>query len=240
VLAEKIILTADDFGRSPEVNAAIASWAQEGALTQASLMVNETAAPAAVALAREFPALRIGLHLTLCDGLASNGSSLPRSPAGAGLKYAFWPGVRAALSREIDAQFARFLELGLAPTYWDGHTHLHLHPTVMRIALPIAVRHGFTATRLVREPASFGLLAWIFHSLSNRAAPDVKKAGVSFTDAVFGLRNTGRIELRDFEQAIEWTRRGTVELYFHPGAEQRLPDPQTVAELLRAHRDCAA
>jgi len=233
VLAEKIILTADDFGRSAEVNAAIAAWAKAGALTQASLMVNETAAPAAVAIGREFPALRIGLHLTLCDGRASDGSSLPRSPAGAGLKYAFWPGARASLSREIEAQFARFLELGLPATYWDGHTHLHLHPTVMRIALPIAVRHRFTATRLVREPASFGLLAWIFHSLSNRAAPRLKKARVSFTDAVFGLRNTGRIELRDFQEAIEWTQRGTVEIYFHPGAEPRLPQPHAVAALLQ-------
>ena len=45
---EPLILTADDFGRSPEVNAAIALWAKAGALTQASLMVNESAAPAAV------------------------------------------------------------------------------------------------------------------------------------------------------------------------------------------------
>ena len=232
--AAPIILTADDFGRSAEVNTAIARWAKAGALTQASLMVNEGEAASAVALAKEFPALRVGLHLTLCDGRASDGSPLPRGPAGAGLKYAFWPGARAWLRREIDAQFRRFRELGLPPTYWDGHTHLHLHPAVMQITLPIAVREGFTATRLVREPANLGLLAWIFQALSNRAVPQLKNAGIAHTDAVFGLRNTGRIALRDFQGAIEWARHASVEIYFHPGAEQRLPEPAAVADMLRA------
>ena len=238
--AETLILTADDFGRSAEINAAVASWAKAAALTQASLMVNETAAPAAVVLSRDFPALRIGLHLALCDGLASDGSRLPATPAGAGLKYAFWPGARAWLYREIGAQFTRFRELGLPPTYWDGHTHLHLHPVVMRIALPIATSHSFTATRLVREPGALGLLPWIFRALSNHAACKLQAAGVAFTDAVFGLRHTGQISLEDFERAIKWSRRSSVELYFHPGAEHRLPDPHTVAELLRAQRGLAA
>jgi chitin disaccharide deacetylase len=234
VAAAQIILTADDLGRSASINSEILRWAKCGALTQASLMVNEAEAASAVELARSFPRLRIGLHLTLCDGRASDGSPLPQSPAGAGLKYAFWPGARAWLRREIEAQFARFRDLGLPATYWDGHTHLHLHPTVMRIALPIARRHGFTATRLVREPGPGGLLPSIFRRLSKRAATALTAAGVTFTDAVFGLRHTGRIDLRDFEQALAWAKHGSVELYFHPGAEDRLPDPVAVAAMLRA------
>jgi chitin disaccharide deacetylase len=236
VAAAQIILTADDFGRSAEVNSAILAWAKSGALTQASLMVNEAEAAAGVALGRVVPGLRIGLHLTLCDGKASNGAPLPRSPAWAGLRYAFWPGARAWLRGEIEAQFARFLEFNLPPTYWDGHTHLHLHPVVLPIAMPIARRRGFTATRLVREPGPPALLPWIFRRLSNRVAPRLGAAGISFTDFVFGLRNTGRMEMRDFEQALAATKRGTVEIYFHPGADPRLPEPEAVAELLRAPR----
>jgi predicted glycoside hydrolase/deacetylase ChbG (UPF0249 family) len=229
----RIILTADDFGRSAEVNAAIAEWARAGALHQASLMVNEDAAIAAVALAHELPELRVGLHLTLCDGIASNGTRLPARPALAGMKFAFWPGARAWLRQEIEAQFARFAKLGLPPTYWDGHTHLHLHPTVMQIAMPIAQRHGFKATRLVREPGPRAVLPWIFHVLSQRAAPRLRDAGVTFTDYTFGLRKTGQMDLADFERGIAWAKKGTVEIYFHPGAERKLPPAKQVAELLR-------
>jgi chitin disaccharide deacetylase len=228
----RIILTADDFGRSAEVNAAIAEWARAGALHQASLMVNESAAPAAVALAREFPGLRVGLHLTLCDGVASDGTRLPARPALAGMKFAFWPGARAWLRREIEAQFARFAELGLPPSYWDGHTHLHLHPRVMQIALPIAQRHGFKATRLVREPGPRAILPWIFCKLSDRAAAPVGAAGMTCTDYVFGLRESGQMDLTEFERGIAWAEKGTVEIYFHPGAESKLPPPEQVAELL--------
>jgi predicted glycoside hydrolase/deacetylase ChbG (UPF0249 family) len=239
VSANPIILTADDFGRSAEVNAAVAEWARAGALHQASLMVNEPAAADAVALARDLPKLRIGLHLTLCDGFGSDGARLPVAPARAGLKFAFWPGARAWLKREIAAQFARFRELGLPPTCWDGHTHLHLHPVVMRVALPIAKQHGFTATRLVREPGSPAILPWVFGRLSNRAAPKLRAANVGFTDFVFGLRKTGKMDIADFERAFEWSRRGRVEIYFHPGADPHLPTPAEIANRLKAVQSSA-
>ena len=113
---KQLILTADDFGRSAAVNAEIERWHRAGALTQASLMVNEPGAEEAVAIARKNPALRVGLHLTLCDGRASDGRVMQRSPALSGLKFAFFPGARAWLRREIAAQFARFRALGFGPT----------------------------------------------------------------------------------------------------------------------------
>ena len=233
--AAKTLLTADDFGRSAEVNAAILRWARAGALTQASLMVNESAAEAAIALAKEVPSLRIGLHLTLCDGRASDGTALPGAPAAAGLQYAFWPAARERMRKEVAAQFARFVELGLPPTYWDGHTHLHLHPAVMAAALPLAKRYGFKATRLIREPGPASMLPWIFRKLSERAIPRLRAAGIGFTDHVFGLRMTGQMDAQAFEEALKWTTRGTVEIYFHPGAEERLPSPESVAQLIRCN-----
>src|SRR5439155_23786728 len=64
-------VNADDFGRSARVNAAIVRAHREGVLTSASLMVGEPAAAEAVALAKENPRLKVGLHLVLADGFAS-------------------------------------------------------------------------------------------------------------------------------------------------------------------------
>ena len=121
----RLILTGDDFGRSPAVNAGIERWHRAGALTNASLMVNEAGAEEAVEIAGRNPALRVGLHLTLCDGRASNGAEMSHSPALAGLRFALFPGARSWMRGEIAAQFARFRALGFGAAYWDGHTHLH-------------------------------------------------------------------------------------------------------------------
>jgi predicted glycoside hydrolase/deacetylase ChbG (UPF0249 family) len=152
------------------------------------------------------------------------------------LRFAFFPGARAWLRREIGAQFAKFAQLGLAPTYWDGHTHLHLHPLVLAITIPIAVEHNFRFMRLVREPrdgeGSGGFLPRVFSILSARAAPKLRAAGIGFADAVFGLSKSGRMDLDEVRRAAECARTRLTEIYFHPGAEAVLKDPAQVAPIV--------
>jgi len=228
----RLLLTGDDFGRSAHSNAAIEAWHRAGAINQASLMVNEAGAAEAAEIAKRNPRLRVGLHLTLCDGRASDGTAMQRSPALAGLRLAFFPGARAWLRGEIAAQFARFAALGFDPTYWDGHTHLHLHPVVLGVTLPVASEHGFRFTRLVREPGARGFLPRLFSILSARAAPKLQAAGVGFADAVFGLRKSGRMDLDEVRRAVKHASTGTTEIYFHPGAETVLTDPAEVVAAL--------
>src|SRR4051794_38249784 len=104
-------LTADDFGKSPEVNAAVETWHQAGALDQASLMVNERHVEAARAIALRNPQLKVGLHLTLCDGLSASGDQFPATPFRAGMLY-LSPGKRHWLQQEITSQFEHFIQLG--------------------------------------------------------------------------------------------------------------------------------
>jgi len=64
----RLIVTADDFGVAREVNNAV-EWAhREGVLTAASLMVGAPEAADAVARARRWPSLCLGLHLVLAEG----------------------------------------------------------------------------------------------------------------------------------------------------------------------------
>jgi len=236
---KQLILTADDFGRSPEINAAIERAHRAGFLTQASLMVNEPAVAQAVEIARRNPALRVGLHLTLCAGRAAQLSALTdghgqfvASPARAGLRYYFASSLAFELRREIRAQFERFRALGFAPSYWDGHAHLHLHPTILALTVPIAVEHGFRFTRLVREPGPPTLLPAIFQLLSRAAVPLLEKHGIHFADHVFGLRHSGRMTTARLAALLEKLPKGVSELYFHPGAEPEEPDCAALIPLL--------
>ena len=235
-----LIVTGDDFGRSAVVNGAIASYHAAGALTQASLMVGEPHAEEAVALAQAHPRLCVGLHLTLCDGralapsqLTDRGGRFRKSPAVAGLWYAFDPRLREPLRAEIRRQFKRFCALGFRPTYWDGHAHLHLHPTILRLTLPIAREFGFRFVRLVREPGSAAILPWIFDQLSEAALAPLTAAGIRFADRVYGLRRTGRVDARWLDRMMRKNGDGVTELYYHPGADPLLPTAEALAGLFR-------
>lgn len=227
-----LILTGDDFGRSPAVNNAILRHHRAGILTQASLMVHEGAAVEAAAMARAHPTLAVGLHLSLCSGRAGSLSALTDasgqfcpSPARAGLRYFFRPSLRAALAAEIRSQFERFLALGLAPSYWDGHTHLHLHPTILTLTLPIAREFGFKAVRLLREPPPRSALGAIFGALSAAAAPKLARAGIAAAGQVCGLHESGRMTAAACLRLLRRLPDGCTEIYFHPGAEPEDLDP---------------
>src|SRR6266567_2315923 len=99
----RLIVNADDFGRSPSINEAVIRAHREGVLTTASLMVNEPACDEAAALARENPGLGVGLHLTLVlghsalaasqiPGLVNGQQKFTDNPASAGFRYFFLPG----------------------------------------------------------------------------------------------------------------------------------------------------
>ncbi len=104
-----LIINGDDFGYSEAVNRAMIQAHQAGALTSASLMVNERAADDAVKCAKENPSLAVGLHLVLVLGRAALPSSeiphlvdadgnFTRSSFRAGLNYYFNPAARARIA----------------------------------------------------------------------------------------------------------------------------------------------
>src|SRR3974390_1447314 len=96
----RLIVNADDFGRSAAINEAVIRAHREGILTTASLMVNEPAAEAAVVAPRHNPGLRGGRHPSLLcghsalpqqkiPGLVNVAQEFPNSPFGAALRYFF-------------------------------------------------------------------------------------------------------------------------------------------------------
>src|SRR5688572_18117623 len=63
----RLVVNADDFGRSQAINAGAIDAHVHGIVTSASLMVRHPAAPEAVAAARGHPELGLGLHLDLTE-----------------------------------------------------------------------------------------------------------------------------------------------------------------------------
>src|SRR6266568_7473359 len=159
----RLIVNADDFGRSASINEAVIRAHRDGILTTASLMVNEPAFAEAVTLAREHPRLGVGLHLTLVcghsalppgriPGLVNERQEFTSNPAAAGFCYFFYRGLREQLRAEIHAQFQQFKATGLNLDHVNGHLHLHLHPTVFDLLMEDASELGIQRMRLTFDP----------------------------------------------------------------------------------------
>jgi hopanoid biosynthesis associated protein HpnK len=243
VNSRRLIVNADDFGRSDSINAAVVQAHRDGILTTASLMVNESACAAAVALARENPRLGVGLHLTLlCGHSALEPEALPglvnarkdftNNPAGAGFRYFFQSNLRAQLRAEIHAQFKQFRATGLPLDHVNGHLHLHLHPTIFRILMEDAADLGIERVRLTFDPLRLNLRlvsghlvyrlghALIFHWLAARARPVLRGRGFRHTQAVFGLLQNARVDETYVSRLLPALPPGDSELYSHPSLDE--------------------
>jgi chitin disaccharide deacetylase len=237
--ARRLIITADDFGRSAEINAAVRRAHQEGVLTCASLMVTGDAFDEAVAMARENPSLGVGLHLTLVGGrAASRPASIPGLvdtsgvfPANAlavGWKYFWRRSLREQIRREIRAQLERFLSTGLPLDHVNGHLHLHLHPTVLPLLLEEAQSAGVRALRATCDPFWLnlrlaggrwvyrGIHAAIFGLLAAWAKPRLRRARMVATPRVFGLLQDGRVDESYLLRLFAAMPEGDAEVYSHP------------------------
>jgi predicted glycoside hydrolase/deacetylase ChbG (UPF0249 family) len=195
---KRLVVNADDFGFTPDVNRGIVAAHRDGILTATTLMANGNAFDDAVKLARETPSLDVGCHLVLISGhsLLPPYAPLPTSVAEL---------LRAMATRriraydELAAQVRKILAAGLRPTHLDTHKHTHLAPPVLHAVARIANEFDI---RWVRRPL-FGLLP----------AP----RGCRMTDHFSGFRLTGHFHTRELVQLIRKLPDGVTEFMCHPG-----------------------
>jgi len=235
-MVRKLIMTADDFGASAAVNAAVLRAHREGVLTSASLMVTGDAAGEAVALARATPSLAIGLHVALADArsalpasevphLAGVDGKLERHPARAWLRLATSAAARREAAREVETQFERFAATGLALAHVDGHHHLHLHPAVFPLVARLASRFGARGIRLPWEglrsfpgasPRRAALDAAVLGTLAIRWRGEARRLGLRFAGRVHGILRSGSMDASYLLALLARLPSGSAEIFLHP------------------------
>ena len=243
----RLIVNADDFGRSASINTAVIRAHRDGILTTASLMVNEPAFTEAVQLAKENPKLGVGLHLTLLmghatlppaqiPGLVNARGEFSNAPAATGVRYFFRRELRAQLRAEIHAQFARFRATGLPLDHVNGHLHLHLHPVIFRILMEDVAALGLTHLRLTREPfwmdvplargqrLDRAVHALLFFFLSWNARARLRRMNIRHPPRVFGLLQNARVNEEYISKLLPVLPPGDSELYSHPSLDEFRPE----------------
>lgn len=211
---KRLIVNADDFGFTRDVNAGIVHAHREGVLTATTLMANGRAFEDAVRLSRETPSLDVGCHLALVQGYSLvTRRPLPAKPSDL---------LIALAKREIDveaelrAQIRKMIANGLRPTHLDSHKHTHVVPGVFRAVVRLAHEFDIPYVRLPLDatiPCS-GAACRLLRRYYMRLAQDFN---VRMTDHFVGFRLTGRLTEETFARAVSALGEGTTEFMCHPG-----------------------
>jgi chitin disaccharide deacetylase len=222
--ARQLVVNADDFGFTPDVNRGIVEAHRHGILTATTLMANGDAFDGAVRLAREADTLDIGCHLVLVGG-RSLVTGRPYPPTVAKLLAALG---RRALDpyREFEAQVRRILGAGIRPSHLDTHKHTHLAPPVLDAVARIGRDFGIA---WVRRPFDFPLGAVgavpRIERLTSAALTLVRRRfhrvllreGCRTTDHFAGFQITGRFRTAELVELLARLPTGSTELMCHPG-----------------------
>jgi hopanoid biosynthesis associated protein HpnK len=238
----RLIINADDFGRSPSINAAVIRAHREGILTSASLMVNESACNEAVCLAKQNSKLGVGLHLSLVcgksalssnkiPGLIDSQNNFSHNAVFSGLRFFFLPSLKTQLRDEIEAQFQKFHSTGLSLDHVNGHLNIHLHPVVFGILMENSERWGIRHLRLTSDPLALNFRlasgnifyrvshAVIYKSLSDWARSKLRQRKIGHTQNVFGLLQNACVDEDFLLKLLLQLPAGDSELYSHPSLD---------------------
>ncbi len=221
---KQLIVNADDFGFTTDVNAGIIEAHQRGVLTATTLMANGNAFADAVRLGLENPGLNVGCHLVLIGGrsLVDRNRDFPLSVGQ----------LLDALTRrtlrpydELRLQVAKILESGIRPTHLDTHKHTHLFPPVLDAVAEIAEEFGIHWVRRPFDlpitpegtPWTRRLVSRCMHLLEGRFYRVLSAHGCRTTDHFAGFQMTGRFAASDVVALIKLLPDGLTEFMTHPG-----------------------
>jgi chitin disaccharide deacetylase len=186
----KLIVNADDFGRSLGINRGVAQAHERGVVTSASLMVRWPAAADAAEYAGHHPLMSVGLHVDLGEWVYVDGSWTS--------VYQVVPCDDPTLVREEALrQLAAFRAMvGRNPTHLDSHQHVHRDEPVRSVLAHVAAELGVP----LRE-----------------CAPGVRYRGDFFGQTAEGLPFPCGITVANLLRIAARLRPGLTELGCHPG-----------------------
>lgn len=232
---KKVIINADDFGLTREVNRGILRAFREGIVTSTSLLPVGQAFEEAVQMAHDHPGLGVGIHLCLtAEAPVLSRAEIPSLVDKDGRFYGNWRKLFCRLilgkidlrevGKELEAQILKVFDSGLFPTHIDSHQHAHLFPMISDIVLQLAEKYKIKNIRYPRECRRFrgGTLAGFLKNLLlliplRRLKSKIRRHGLRSSDHFWGLSRSGKLNEGFLETCFKKMPGGISEIMCHPG-----------------------
>lgn len=220
----RIIVNADDLGMSEEVNGAIFEGMRRGGITSATMLANGAAVTSAAQNLHYFPKCSFGVHLNLTEfrplcteNYTELSNILDANGCFAGNRIReirLGRRMLHAIFREWCSQIEHLVRLGVHPSHFDAHHHVHTIPELLPVLVALRMRYRIDKIRMSRNmyddkerPSELLLTKKKFYNLALR---------------VIGFRTT-----RIFTDLATYVRMcstqapsaASVELMTHPGSD---------------------
>jgi predicted glycoside hydrolase/deacetylase ChbG (UPF0249 family) len=243
-MSKRLIVNADDFGRTPGVSRGILRAHREGIVTSTTVMINQPGVQAQLEEALTCPCLGIGLHLVFT-------SWRPLLPAEAipGLvdergmfldQHTVWARAEefpvAQLRAELTAQIERFTAAaGRRPDHVDCHHFVHLYPPLFEVYADLAARFRLplrvpfpVESDFDQAARALPFLEGFPHALvrgmiaTNSAQIQARRLAHPdhFLCTFFGRE---ALTLKHLLNLLDTLPNGVCELMCHPGYDDRIP-----------------
>ena len=152
----RLIINADDLGRSSKVNAAIFALMARGLVTSATIMANGPALRGCLERLPHYPSCSFGIHLNITEFPPLTGSAAlgPLLDSRGHLSLEKFKGaclnraLRAAIFQEWQAQLERLKGYGLHISHLDSHHDIHTDPRLFLVLKRLQRAFGIRKVRI--------------------------------------------------------------------------------------------
>lgn len=218
----RLIINADDCGRTVYDNQKIEEAIKKGMITSTSVMANMEDLEGAVKLFDKYKdVVSFGIHLNLSEGqplvwsdvyaqtgfcLESEGKmvfgfcvdEIKMSPAVAKIKYQFTPlcgDLKRCIRNELRRQIEKVRDVGICISHVDSHSHMHLSPFILPIVCDVAREFNLTKMRHARNRLGYSAKEWIYRGLNHYQSFIMR--GFEKTDVFCSAKEYDRIKKDD-------------------------------------------
>jgi chitin disaccharide deacetylase len=243
----KLIINADDFGQSDDINNTILWLHKNGIVSSATIIAKGLCFKKAVDISKDNPNLGIGVHLCL-DGPFNIGTDYDTildadksqflNKTKIITKLRTFAVDESEIYKEYCLLIGKVLDHGIKISHLDHHHHLHLYPSTLRMMIKAAKKFKISFIRSQKIVVSQNI------NLPNHLYRNIHqfylKKHLNTTDGYFipGLNSSSNKET-SYNRLLKLIsqKRGIVEIVLHPVSAH---DPETaffmensVADLLK-------
>jgi len=215
---KNIIINADDFGLSKDINMAIMALMDINLCTDTTLLVNfeesENAAKLAISNDRKN---QVGIHFNLTEGFPLT-NKIKKESRFCNEEGSFHykkekriislsGSEKVAINEELTSQIQFCRKLGIPISHADSHNHIHEEPGLFSLFLEILKRQKIPFLRLTNNMMKSSYINNIYRNSYNALLSINKLAGTDYFGSTSNLNN--------YKKTIE--ANSVIELMIHPG-----------------------
>ncbi len=236
---KKLIVHADDFGLTSEVNEGIIQAFKSGIVTSTSLMAMGEGFSNAIQLIMNNPSIDVGVHLTLIEEksimpkqtiptLVDDLGKFRRNAYGFFLDYLRNGISMKEVEKEFRAQIEKVYDSGIKISHIDSHQHIHILPEILEVTIELAEDYGIKYIRCPKERVEVrNILSFKkFPRLLQQMALNIfclysRRRIKKFTvDNFYGFYDGGHLEKNRLLKILAIQDNGISEVMCHPASRR--------------------